>query len=300
MNNLIDLIECKNFINSYGGSEVKRKILYKDRVYMVKFPDRVRQKNNSLHYMNNIYSEDIGCKIYKTLGFPVQNTFLAKYTFLDGTVKPVVACEDFTQDGQELIEFQKLSLQFESSDSMRSRVNIDSIMEVVNNTPQIADKEAFKKLFWDMFVVDGLIGNRDRNLENFGVLCNADDTLSFSPVYDCGSSLSPLLSEEKIAKRLSDENEFKREELNVYSCFRENRNRILISEYMKHPHSELRKAIKRMAPKITSKLEDIAIIINETPMISDNYKSYIKRSLALRNKMIIQSAYNAIQKESQQ
>ena len=32
MNNLIDLIECKNFINSYGGSEVKRKILYKDRV----------------------------------------------------------------------------------------------------------------------------------------------------------------------------------------------------------------------------------------------------------------------------
>ena len=69
---------------------------------------------------------------------------------------------------------------------------------------------------------------------------------------------------------------------------------------MKHPHSELREAIKRMAPKITSKLEDIAIIINETPMISDNYKSYIKRSLALRNKMIIQSAYNAIQKESQQ
>ena len=62
---MIDLTHCQETINTFGGSEKKKRILYDHRIYMVKFPDPVRELHNSLSYMNNQFSEDIGCKIFK-------------------------------------------------------------------------------------------------------------------------------------------------------------------------------------------------------------------------------------------
>ena len=70
---MIDLTNNSTVIvNEFGGSEKKCTVIYNNRVYMVKFPDPVRKKNNDLSYMNNAFSEDIGCKIFQTLGFDVQ------------------------------------------------------------------------------------------------------------------------------------------------------------------------------------------------------------------------------------
>ncbi len=44
-----------------GGSEQKRAYEIDGKIYMVKFPDPVRQKKNGLSYMNNQFSEYIGC-----------------------------------------------------------------------------------------------------------------------------------------------------------------------------------------------------------------------------------------------
>lgn len=145
---MIDLTHCQETINTFGGSEKKKRILYDHRIYMVKFPDPVRELHNSLSYMNNQFSEDIGCKIFKTLGFETQNTFLATYKMPNGEEKIVVACEDFTQDGKKLIEFHKLVLQEVESDSLRTQANVDNVMMVIEQTKQIVDKEEFKRKFW--------------------------------------------------------------------------------------------------------------------------------------------------------
>ena len=58
----------------FGGSEQKRAYEIDGKIYMVKFPDPVRQKKNGLSYMNNQFSEYIGCHIFRTLGIPAQNT----------------------------------------------------------------------------------------------------------------------------------------------------------------------------------------------------------------------------------
>ena len=57
--------------------------------------------------------------------------------------------------------------------------------------------------------VDALIGNTDRHFGNWGFI-KKDDIISFAPVYDCGSSLHPLLSENEQIKLMSDSIAFKK------------------------------------------------------------------------------------------
>ena len=287
---MVDLTDCRELTNKFGGSEKKKTILYNNHRYMVKFPDRVREMNNELSYMNNVFSEDIGCKIYKLLGFETQNTFLATYNMQNGENKIVVACEDFTDSNKTLIEFHKLSLKYLESDSIRTRANIDNIMMVIDSNDNISDKEKMKDFFGDMFIVDGFIGNSDRNLDNWGVLEDSNGNLTPAPIYDCGSSLSPLYTENKMNDILNNKNLFKREEYNVYSCYRINHKRILFSDIMKNPPEELEKAIKRICPKIEKNLVKIGSIIDNTPGMGNIHRKYIKESLGLRYKEIIKPA----------
>ena len=47
--------------------------------------------------------------------------------------------------------------------------------------------------FWDMFIVDALIGNFDRHGGNWGFI-KKDNQYRIAPVYDNGSSLYPKLN----------------------------------------------------------------------------------------------------------
>lgn len=286
---MVDLTECKELNNSFGGSEVKKRIIYKDKIYMVKFPDRVRQLHNSLSYMNNQFSEDIGCKIFKSVGIDTQNTFLATYTMPNDEVKIVVACEDFTQYGHKLFEFYKLSLMSEESSSIRTRANVDSIMSIIDQNSSIVNKESFKLSFWEMFVVDGLINNSDRNLENFGILEDRVGRVSFAPIFDCGSSLSGLLTNEAMEYYLHNFSKFKQREFNVFSAFRRDGKKILFSEEIKNPTELLSQAIINIVPKID--LNQIDKIIYSTEGMSSVHKEYMSQSIELRYATILQPAY---------
>lgn len=77
--------------------EVK-KIVYDNKEYLLKFPDPVREKNIKISYVNNVYSEYIGCKAFESVGISVQQVLLGTYEEVsDGTFvkKVVVACKDF-------------------------------------------------------------------------------------------------------------------------------------------------------------------------------------------------------------
>ena len=58
-----------------------------------------------------------------------------------------------------------------------------------------------------MFVVDTLIGNVDRHLSNFGFIITYNN-IDFAPIYDCGSTLHPLLSDEKNERDYEIRNRF--------------------------------------------------------------------------------------------
>ena len=76
---------------------------------MVKFPDPVQEKNRNISYINNQFSEFIGCHIFQTFDIPTQETILVK-AVVNGKEKIAVACQDFLNDSEDLLEMDTISL----------------------------------------------------------------------------------------------------------------------------------------------------------------------------------------------
>lgn len=298
---MIDITHATWRSNRFGGSERKRTLIYDGNTYMVKFPDPVRStKKTSLSYINNQFSEHIGCSIFRHLGIPAQETFLA--TCIDPMNKMekiVVACKLFCQNGEgNLVEFSKFLLNDTDSTSRRT-TTVEDVMDVLDHSPLRLDREKIKDYFWDMFVVDAFIGNGDRHLDNWGLIEMTDGTLSPAPIYDCGSSLSPLKSDEKKRELLADGNEFKQEEYNLNSVYRMNNKRVLYHEIFKNPPEDLHRAIQRIVPRIKTASAQIDRLIDSTEGLSDISKEYMKKSLLLRRELILLPALKKCNKRDE-
>lgn len=288
---MIDFTNCKELISTYGGSEKKKKIVYENKIYLLKFPDPIRDKGNTLSYMNNQFSEYIGCHIMESLGISVQRTIMGIYDE-NFKKKIVVACEDFTDSDNELVEFTKLANSVTKIDN-KFKCDIEDIYSVIDNTKIIKNKEEIIKSFWDMFVADALIGNPDRHLDNWGLLYNIKtNSYIFSPIYDCGSCLHALFSNEKKEKILANKIEMKNVAYNIKSAYSMNHRRIFYSEIFKNPPRDLKDAILRIAPRID--MGKINAIIDSVPAISNVDKQFFKESIKIRKELIIDKALKNI------
>ena len=287
---MIDITNYKQEINNYGGSELKATYIINGEKYMVKMPDPIRKKTLDLGYMNNQYSEYIGCHIFESVGIPVQKTILVKLN-KDGKEKIAVACKDFLNSGEELIEISNVSLSL--STEKKYKISIEDVYEIINkmSVNYKLDENKLISNFWDMFVVDTLIGNTDRHFGNWGFI-KKDDIISFAPVYDCGSSLHPLLSENEQIKLMSDSIAFKNSSYNIASVYTMNNKKIFYHEIFKNPPVDLKEAIKRIVPKID--MEKIKKIIGSTEGLSKTQKEYYFKDILLRKEEILDKSYNEI------
>ncbi len=284
---MIDITNYKQEINNYGGSELKATYIINGEKYMVKMPDPIRKKTLDLGYMNNQYSEYIGCHIFESVGIPVQKTMLVKLN-KDGKEKVAVACKDFLNPGEELIEISNVSLSL--STEKKYKISIEDVYEIINkmSVNYKLDENKLISNFWDMFVVDTLIGNTDRHFGNWGFI-KKGDIISFAPVYDCGSSLHPLLSENEQIKLMSDSIAFKNSSYNIASVYTMNNKKIFYHEIFKNPPVALKEAIKRIVPKIN--IEKIKEIIASTEGLSKTQKEYYFKDILLRKEEILDKAY---------
>lgn len=287
---MIDITNYKQEINNYGGSELKATYIINGEKYMVKMPDPIRKKTLDLGYMNNQYSEYIGCHIFESVGIPVQKTMLVKLN-KDGKEKIAVACKDFLNSGEELIEISNVSLSL--STEKKYKISIEDVYEIINkmSVNYKLDENKLISNFWDMFVVDALIGNTDRHFGNWGFI-KKGDIISFAPVYDCGSSLHPLLSENEQIKLMSDSIAFKNSSYNIASVYTMNNKKIFYHEIFRNPPVDLKEAIKRIVPKID--MEKIKEIIASTEGLSKTQKEYYFKDILLRKEEILDKSYNEI------
>ena len=286
---MVDLRDVKWLPNRFGGSESKWTMKYEGKLYMVKFPDLNRApKQTALSYMNNHYSEYIGCHIFQMLGIPAQNTFLGRGTPPNSKREKIaVACEVFCQDKPGcLIEFSKFFLH-ETDSQKRKKTTLEDVMKVIDEDVTFKNKVQVKNFFWDMFVVDALIGNGDRHLDNWGLIEDPNGALSPAPVYDCGSSLAPLLTDAEKTAYLSDDKVFKNMEYNICAAYRYQGKRARYHEIFKNPPEDLRRAIQRIVPRIKAASARIDTFIDRTEGLSDISKEYMKKSLALRREQIL-------------
>ena len=287
---MINFTNCKEELNNYKGSEKKKTLIYDGKKYLVKFPDPIREKNKNISYINNAFSEYIGSNIFKMVGFPTQNTIIGVYKYNEKE-KIVCACEDFTNSNKVLYEFENLALS--TNPDKKIETELTDILNVLDEN-NIINIPKIKEKFWDMFVIDSLIGNTDRHNGNWGFLVDIKtNKIEFAPIYDCGSCLNPMIDDDEI-KKLQD-NDIKNLAINCYSCLKENGKKINYMTYIKEcKNEECNKAILRVFKNI--KIDEINKFIDEIYCMSNERKEFYKKIINIRYK-IIQEVYNKINNE---
>jgi len=278
---VIDFTGAIEELNNYKGSEKKKTLIYNNRKYLVKFPDPIREKNKNISYINNAFSEYVGSNIFRMCGFKTQNTILGKYEY-NGKEKIVCACEDFTDDKRVLHEFESLALS--SNPEKKIETEINDIMDVLTDIERLINVTETRNLFWDMFVIDAIIGNTDRDNGNWGFIVDKGiGKTTFSPIYDCGSCLNPILDDEKISQ--VNETELKNLAINCYSCLRENGRKINYMTYIKQMNNEeCNNAIVRVFEKI--KIDEIEKFIDEIECMSKVRKEFYKTIIKKRYEIV--------------
>ncbi len=285
---MIDFTKSVEVFNMYKGSEVKKTLLYNGKRYLVKFPEPVLDKNKNISYINNAFSEYVGSNIFKITGFEVQNTILGTYKS-NNKIKIVCACEDFCDETHVLYEFENLAIS--SSTEKKIGTELSDIMEVIDNNKMKIDKIKFKEYFWNMFIIDSLIGNTDRHNGNFGFLIDVtNNNITNAPIYDCGSCLSPMLDDNDISK-LSD-SEIKNIAVNIYSAIKINDKRINCFSFISSTcNNECNDAVKRIFKNIDIlKIEEF---INNIEGMSLVRKKFYINLIKIRYE-IIKDTYNRI------
>lgn len=289
---LIDFSNCKELEwNGYNGANgTKRCIVYNDKIYLLKIPSTNK-------YTNGAISEHISCKIFESIGLKTQKTLLGIYKNNE-VIQNVVACEDFILNEKDKVldlkDFASYKNQIIDSSENGYGTELEEIINTFNEL-EIIDKFKLQEHFWDMFVVDALLGNFDRHNGNWGFLVNRNTgEVEIAPVYDCASCLYPQLSEQMMSEYLENEDEInKRIYVFPNSAIKVNGQKINYYDFINSlENKECNKAIERITPRIN--LEKIGGIIDSISSISNIRKEFYKTMIEKRLANIIEPAYSKI------
>lgn len=157
------------------------------------------------------------------------------------------------------------------------------------------DSDAIKTRFWDMFIVDALIGNWDRHNGNWGFLYNnSTDEVVLAPVFDCDSSLYPQADDELMTRILNNKNEFNHRIFDIpLSAITYNGKKINFFNFLSEGKFEdCNTALKRILSRIDMK--KIYEIIDDTPTVTDIQNEFYKTMLNARKERILDFAMSKI------
>lgn len=276
----------------YGGTNgSKIAVLYQGEQYMLKFPYHV-QKNKVRTDTNSCFSEYLGCKIYKSIGIPVQEVLLGTYVFR-GKERIVVACKDFTEPGIVLQDFASLKNRMFDLDLHGNGAELGDILQIIEKQ-NLVDPIGLMERFWDMFIVDALIGNSNRNNGNWGFLYNDQaDEVSLAPVYDCGSCLYPQTDDKTMEQILTDRTQMEKCIFDVpCSAIMVNGKKIRYYDFISSlQYDGCNQALQRILPRIN--MEKIEEIIENTPLISELQKRFYVMLLQERKTQILDYSMDA-------
>lgn len=293
---VIDFTKLPKRNKMYAGANgSKISVIYEGEQYMLKFPP-VPKKNKEMSYSNSCFSEYLGCQIYESIGISVQKTMLGIYN-VKGKEKIVVACGDFTKPGITIQDFASLKNQMIDSERNGYGTELSDILYTFEEQNAI-DPIMLKERFWDMFIVDALIGNWDRHNGNWGFLYDAHtDEMKLAPVYDCGSSLYPQADDKIMEAVLSNENELNFRIFEIpTSAIMNNGRKIKYFEFISSLQNEdCNQALKRIVPRID--MERIRKIVKETPFITDLQRKFYITMLEKRKELILDSSLAKLEKQ---
>lgn len=269
----------------FGGSERKIGLIISDSEYMIKF-----QKKTEFGKRNNHISEYIGSHIFDILGFSVQETFLGTYKG-----EQVVACKIFVENGYQFVPFNDVGESTLDQDKENYQYSYSDIMNMLRDNSKLTDVQETIDAFWQLYVVDALLGNFDRHGSNWGFL-KKDNKYTLAPIFDNGSCLFPNLTDEDEmqnvinSKEETDKRIFKFPTSQIKLHHKK-------SSYYDVIHSlefnECNKALADVYERIS--IEKInSFIDNDVKFINDLQKEFYKHMIKNRYEKIIKASYYAL------
>ena len=291
----MDFTNCKRIITkAYNGANGKKiSVEYNGTQYMLKFPPSGKNKPTELSYTNSCFSEHLGSSIFNMVGIKAQNTMLGTFN-VNGSIKTVCACEDFTADGSVLYDFCSIKNTIIDSEHEGAGTELEDLLETIEKQ-QFVESGVLLEHFWNVFIIDALLGNFDRHNGNWGFLYNAVTNESeIAPVFDCGSCLLPQADEKVMARILKNEDElnariyrfptsaihYKGKKLNYYGFI------------VSMENEDCTKALERMLPRID--IDRIDSFIDNEQYLLPNQKEFYKYYIKQRCEKILMAAYKKI------
>ena len=272
---------------AYGGSEKKVGILIHQSPYMLKF-----QKKTPFGGRYHTVSEYIGSRVYQMLGFSCQDTYLGTYKG-----ENVVACKDFITDGVQFVPFNDVGESTIDEDKEHYQYSYEDIMALLHANKKLTNVPETISSFFEIYIVDALLGNFDRHGGNWGFL-KKNNQYFLAPVFDNGSCLFPnMTDEDEMKKIMNDEEQIN---LRVYrfptSQIKLEGNKSSYFEVISSLRfEEMNRALIRVFPRID--LGKIYDLIDEIDTISEVHKSFYKTMLSHRYEKILKYSYTKLMDE---
>lgn len=211
----------------------------------------------------------------------------------------MVSCKDFTTYETVLQDFASLKNTLIDSGHSGYGTELSEIIEAIEEQ-RFIDPVTLREHFWDMFIVDALIGNWDRHNGNWGFLYNnRSDEISIAPIYDCGCCLYPQVDGTVMEMTLNDpaEMDFRIFEIPV-SGIRMNGEKIRYFDFISSlQNRDCNAALERIVPRID--MQRIAALVNDTPYASDLQKRFYLTMLKERKEKILDKSLALLRRQKQ-
>lgn len=292
----IDFSSCDRILDkAYNGANgSKISIMYNGARYMLKFPPSGTAKPTELSYINSCISEHIGSSIFNLVGIAAQKTLLGTFSISSKT-KIVCACLDFTDRNKAFYDFASVKNTVIDSEHNGTGTELVDIEDTIERQ-HFVQPQQLSEHFWNMFVVDALIGNFDRHNGNWGFIYDmAVEKACIAPVFDCGSSLLPRADDKTLESILSNKDEMNARIFNYpLSAIKMNNKKINYFDFLsKCPVQECANALLRIVPNVD--LTAIRGFINDVPYISQLQKEFYCEYIGQRYSKLLLPAYTQAQ-----
>lgn len=151
-------------------------------------------KGGGLYRKGDDWSERVACEVGRALGIPVADVELAVHDERLGVVS-----RRFVSDGEGLVHGNEL-LPLPGDPDAEVRYTLDAVKGVLADVaPPVTHPSLPNAIDWfaGYLLLDALVGNTDRHIENWGVVRLAGDGDRLAPSFDHASSLGFLLNDDQ-------------------------------------------------------------------------------------------------------
>ena len=284
---IYDFDDCAKQYKFYGGKASRKiSVVFNNELWMLKFPKSTKDFSGChlSSYTSSPLSEYIATKIYQSLDIPAHDVLLGVREN-----KVVIACKDFaTEDPILEFSYLKNSISEENLDGSTNSSNShgEPIQDVINTLEHLDlpkdIKDGLSIRFWQMFVVDALVLNNNRNNGNWGIITRRY-SIDLAPVYDNGNAFFNKRTDPVIERRLQSSGNIINDLNTSVSFFTD------MDGYKIHPFDFMRNSatpeLNDAIAYVMSRFDQMTIdsIIDEIPesckglsIISEHQKEYYK------------------------